>query len=436
MLVASGWQKRTKLVEQMGDKDNIYFSVFKKPEDYSNWQKLIEYVNLHPDFTTEEKKAIERAISSLSTTLGKSFLLASQSFNHPICQHFRNFAPWALRWSIWFAEALEDLVKNDLNGKLLSDLKSKNRSEEALTFLEINHYLTRSGFSIEFEKEVFVNEGPRFPDLKLVNPSTKEVIYVELSSLHMHQEHDWNKSMFHKLTDHFRRGMLQNRLNYCGRIRNLSKDNYDLIKEQIDNFKKSITSREKLYTIENEFLMLAVAGETCDDEISQWAKEREINLNSLSGDEITLDGEMNRIRKKIKDKATQLEKQSFNIIAISMHTLFMMGGDKIQMLVSLMGYLQNFPHIYGVMIFGDNPLAKIKQDPAGIGDWHLEAPFGHFISSRTIAELRTTEFYFSRNPIAMILQSETEEMFYKSFLFGKRLNSEGENFNRNASPLS
>jgi hypothetical protein len=415
---------------------DLFFSVFKEDKDYTNWQKFIEYVNLHPEFSQEEKIAVKNAINLISSTLGKNFLSTPRGYRHFIAEHFRNFAPWALRWSVWFSDALQDLVKNDLNGKLLSDLKSKNRSEEALTFLEINHYLTRSGFAIEFEQEVLINDRSRFPDLKLVNPSTREVLYIELSSLHMHQQQDWNTSMFHRLTTYFLSGMLQNKLNHCGKIRNLSKENFESVKQQIDAFKSSVISREKLYTIENENLMLAIAGESCTNEILQWAKERQIGLNSVTGDEITFDGEINRIKKKIRDKAAQLGEPYFNIIAISMHTLFMMGGNKTQMLVSLMGYLQDFPHIYGVMIFGFNPLAKIGQDPARLSDWHLETPFGHFMSSRTIADLQTTEFYFSRNPIAKILMPETEEMFYNSFLFGKRLNPDGEDFNRNSCPLS
>ena len=414
----------------------LYSSVFKKPEDYTNWQKLIEYASLHPDFSEEEKKAIEYAFTYLSTTLGKKFLATSKRFNHPIYQHFLNLAPWAIKWSVWLSEALHDLVKNDTKGKVLADLKSKNRNEEAFTFLEINHYLNRSGFLIEFEQPLKIDDTLRYPDLKLRNPSTHEIIYMELSSLHMHQEHDWNRSMFHKLSNQFSSGMLENGLSFCGQVKNLSKDVFETINKEIAEFKSSIVSRELLYTLENEYLTLGVAGDKCANELGIWAQERDMRLNSMSGEEITLDGEINRIRNKIKDKSGQLGKEHFNTIAINMHTLFMMGGDKIQMLVNLMGYLEKIPHIDGVLIFGLNPLAKLRQDPPDIGDWHLEAPFGHFMSSRTVAELRTTEFYFSRNPVAKLLHPETEEMFYRSFLFGKRLNSENEKFNRSSSPLS
>lgn len=400
------------------------FQVFKTPEDRNSWKKLSEFVRLHPELTIAEKNAIQDALEYLGLTLGKNFLSATSGFNHPLNQHFHNLAPWALKWSVWFAQALVDLVSNDPKGKILSDLKSKHRHEEALTYLEINHYLKRAGFLIRFEEEVKVGEGSRFPDLMLENPDTKEVVYLELSSLHMHQEHDWNQSTFHKLSNYFSQGMLEMQLNYCGKLRNLTKTNTEQVKQLIDAFKNSIDS-DKLYTVENEFMVLGVASEPHINELQQWAGEHDIQLNSISGESIKLEGEISRIRKKVKDKARQLGQQHFNIIAISVHTLYMMAGDKISMLVNLVGYLEQFPHLFGVMVFGHNPLSRITRNPdkQPLADWHLEA-YGHLLSARTIADLRTTEFYFARNMESQQPTVNTQEMFYSAFRFGQRIGPE------------
>jgi|GEM_PF-4604504 len=402
------------------------FQVFKNPEDRHNWKKLAEFVKLHPELTDIDKNAIQSALEYLSSTLGKDFLSRTGEFNHFLYQHFRNLAPWALKWSVWFSQALADLVSNDTTGKILSDLKSKQRHEEALTFLEINHYLKRAGFLIRFEKEIKVGEGARFPDLCLENSDTKELIFVELSSLHMHQEHDWNQSTFHQLSNYFSSGMLEMQLHFCGRLRGVNKGNAEEIRQLIDGFKNSMAfPLDRLYVIDNEFMELAVAGDSHKGELQKWANGHDISLGSVIGNSLNLEGEFNRIRKKVKDKAKQLAHEYFNVIAISMHSLFMMAGDKAQMLVDLVRYLEQFPYIYGVIIFGHNPMARIamKSDQLPPADWHLEV-HEHLLSARAIADLRTTEFWFVRNVIDRQPTEQTREMFYNAFRFGQRINVE------------
>ena len=189
---------------------------------------------------------------------------------------------------------MNNLIKNDQNGSILNALKSKSGQEEGLTFLEINHYLTDAGFSIRFEQEILIDGIPKFPDLQIQSTPGDGHIYLELSSLHMHQEHDWNTSMFHQLSNHFTEGMLSQGLNFCGTIRNIDRDNFESIKQQIELFKKVITTDNKLYVIENEFLQLAVGGNACA-ELSTWASTRDLAVNSVSGEPITFEGEINRI---------------------------------------------------------------------------------------------------------------------------------------------
>lgn len=396
----------------------LSFTVFKEHDDRYKWNKLIEYVQSHPEFSDKERNDIKNALEYLSKTLGKKFLIASRLDNHFLVQHFLNLAPWALKWSIWFSQALNDLIKNDEEGKILNALKSKKGQEEALTFLEINHYLTSAGFSIRFEQEISIDGVSKFPDLQ-IQCMPDEDIYLELSSLHMHEEHDWNSSTFHRLSNHFTDGMLARELNFCGRIKNIEKENFEIIRQQIDIFKDSVLMDSKLYTIENEFLEIAVGGKTCV-ELSSWASSRELVINSLSGDSITFEGEISRIKKKINTKARQLSSQYFNVIGISMHQLFMMGGDKIRMLVDIVTYLERFPHIFGVLIFGSNPMAVVSKRNGELDDWHLEKD-GHFIASRTIADLKTTEFYFARNAGSKSMSPKACDMFYSAFRFGRKL---------------
>jgi hypothetical protein len=397
----------------------LSFTVFQEQDDRYKWEKLREFVQLHPEFSEDEKYEINNAFEYLSKTLGKKFLITAQSYNHFLAQHFTNLAPWALKWAIWFSHALNNLIKNDQDGSILNALKSKAGQDEGLTFLEINHYLTNAGFSIRFEQEISIDGIAKFPDLQIQSIPEEEHIYLELSSLHMHQEHDWNSSMFHRLSNHFTDGMLSRELNFCGKIKNIERDNFEAIKQEIDFFKKSITVDNKLYVIDNEFLQLAVGGKACS-ELSSWASTRELVINSVSGDPITFEGEINRIRKKISTKARQLSVEHFNIIGVSVHQLFMMAGDKIKMLVEIVSYLEKFPHIFGVLVFGSNPMSIVSKRNVELDDWHLEVN-GHLIASRTIANLKTTEFYFARNIGSKEISPKACEMFYSAFRFGRKL---------------
>jgi hypothetical protein len=401
----------------------LSFTVFKGQDDRYKWDKLMELVRLHPEFSQHEKHEIGNALEYLSKTLGEKFLITSRSYNHFLAQHFTNLAPWALKWSIWFSHALRDLIKNDQDGAILNALKSKAGQEEGLTFLEINHYLCNAGFLIRFEQEITIDGVSKFPDLQIQSTPEEESIYLELSSLHMHQEHDWNSSMFHRLSNHFTEGMSSQELNFCGKIRNIERSNFEAIKQQIDFFKKSISVDNKLYVIENEFLQLAVGGKACV-ELPSWASTRQLAINSVSGDPITLEGEINRIRKKISTKARQLSVEHFNIIGVSVHQLFIMAGDKIKMLVEIVSYLEKFPHIFGVLVFGSNPMAIVSKRNGELDDWHLEAN-GHLIASGTIADLKTTEFYFARNIGSKDMSPKACEMFYSAFRFGRKLSDSG-----------
>jgi hypothetical protein len=336
--------------------------------------------------------------------------LTSASYNHFIHQHFKNFAPWSLKWSIWFAEALSLLVKNDLSGEILSNLKSKNYHEEALTFLQINYYLSKAGFDIQFEKEVIINGVSKFPDLRLENPSNREVMFLELSSLHMHQEHDWNRSMFHHLTTCFHDGI---KVDYAGTIKNITKENFESIKEQIIFLKQSAIDNHGFLSVENDNLIVAVAASESKQELISWCEAKGVSINSLHGDTLNLEGEMSRIKKKVQDKASQLSRDFPNVIGISMNALFMMAGNKIEMLVELVSYIARFEHIYGVLVFGENPIAQGD-------DCHLDSD-GVIISRNRVADLKCTEFWFSKNPNNNNLSEDTMKMFYDSFKFGKAI---------------
>ena len=60
----------------------LSFTVFQGQDDRYKWEKLIEFVQLHPEFSEEKKYEIKNAFEYLSQTLGKKFLITAHSYHH------------------------------------------------------------------------------------------------------------------------------------------------------------------------------------------------------------------------------------------------------------------------------------------------------------------------------------------------------------------
>ncbi len=132
--------------------------IFEKPEDYKNWNKLIEHCEVLEELTDFEKENAKRAFQILREELGEDFLDYAFNKRHPICQYIMNLAPWTRKWITWFAEALRELKEQENYYSLLNRIKDENKFSEGLSVLEIAYKFSKAGFKITVDPQVKISE--------------------------------------------------------------------------------------------------------------------------------------------------------------------------------------------------------------------------------------------------------------------------------------
>jgi hypothetical protein len=168
--------------------DKNPFGVFKSEDDYVNWDKYYEQLDLI-ELTEPNRGRARKSISYLRKLLGEDFLRIARQQGTPILPwFFMNAAPRARLSLISFAEALDALEKADKFSGLVDRIKDAGRVGEALTVLDAAYKFRSTGFCVCFDPDVMVADKhgamkPKTPDLKLTDRDTGEVIFVEVSRL-------------------------------------------------------------------------------------------------------------------------------------------------------------------------------------------------------------------------------------------------------------
>ena len=107
------------------------YSIFQKPEDYYNWDKYLEQLNLI-ELSESEKKQATQAIQFLRKLLGETFLKKSFHNRHPLYVEFANTAPRARLRLIRFAQSLRSLGNAKGFDKIVKRLKKAKQPDEFL----------------------------------------------------------------------------------------------------------------------------------------------------------------------------------------------------------------------------------------------------------------------------------------------------------------
>ncbi|MGK7392133.1 MAG: hypothetical protein ACNS60_17400 [Candidatus Cyclobacteriaceae bacterium M2_1C_046] len=332
------------------------YEIFSDFKDRLRWHKLIDFIDTVDHLNDHEKDRIKKSYIKLSQILGRNFLLNGHKTNHSLCQRFINLAPDALKWTIWLADTLEGVEKIN-NGKVvINRVKSNKYTHEGMAILQLFDLFQKVGFSLEFEPKIKVKEKNKFPDLKLTSNTTNKIIFIEVSNLNISDKHGDNSS-FSRITKVLRKDAFKLDLHFCGEI----------VVEDSDVAKAiNIIEHTKIQAIENTSFIeidqigikLGMAHQNELEKLKSWANRNETRVGSLSGGSVSLDSDIQRMKNKIKRKTQQLSEDYINIIVIPTHHLFMLVGDKFEMFKQVGEYLGLFPKIYGVLVYGNNQLAK------------------------------------------------------------------------------
>lgn len=392
------------LTFQMNNKVVGKFEPFSDFKDRLKWHKLIDYIDTVEDLTSKEKENAKKAYVKLSQILGKNFLIDSSKHHHYLFQHFLNVAPDAIRWSIWLADALEQ-IRNTKDGQLVIDrIRSKQYSHEGLAILQLVNLLNKVDFMFEYETKVIVKNRFKFPDLKLTNKINDQVLYLEISNLNLSDKHGDN-SAFSKVSKILALDSFFKDLHYCGTIE-VDNSKVGEATKLIEKAKTQVTLNKSFVEINGLGLNLGLAHNTEIDKLKSWAEKNDTRIGSISGGSISLDSDIHRLKNKIYKKSGQLAENQINIIVIPMHSLFMIAGDKSEMYVQVIEFLRGFPKIGGVLIFGNNPLSKpnVKEIFGG----HFIANHQNLLNLNSYMYINNENAHFQMNP-------ETWDLFHNAF---------------------
>lgn len=323
-------------------------------EDYANWDKLIIHCDSLEGFSDEEKEMAKEAFRFLRKELGETFLIESLKKPNELINNIRNLAPWTRRWMIWFADALKELKKETSYSKLLKRLTDHSKFQEAFSVSEIAYAFRKNGFSVEFDPTTPVNDKKKMPDLKVVNLSNGEELFVEVRIIGEGNRDKEINETFHAFVEPM--WMKYRGLHFAGRIfKVLSRPRINELLEKIDEMSTDVDRNGGLREFkENRVLEIAVTRQTDRNLIEIWSRAHGY------GGEVTFIGppidtnEMIRTRLGIIEEQEHFPKDRAGIIVLRHNNLLFRTRRKYVIADDLEETLYGYDHILSVVISNEH----------------------------------------------------------------------------------
>lgn len=332
----------------------LRFDIWKEDKDYLDWNKYIEYFRRESAFGEDKSRELERIYLFLKKQLGKDFLGKRYKDGRDLVNSWlwsRGERHAELKW---LSDCLGHFKNKECNYiKLIGKLRSENNcNNEGIPFLITGDSLRKAGFDVVFEPET---EFRSKPDLKIINPSTNEIIYGEISFQEESVETELIHNTFHFLSFYFHSNPPI--IPFSGKILGFA-ENEDLQKigKQILNIKEKAYNEESLIVVDKEqtegILEFAVAHENKLSELKNLQLTKNYGLNEIRGQELNLDY-TSRLLSKIKVKAKQHPENIPLIIYIPLDPLYFLFGllEPYPMIDDVKRTLSTFKNVLGVCMF-------------------------------------------------------------------------------------
>ncbi len=379
-------------------------NIFGKPKDYLNWAKLIQHCDVLEELTDIEKEKAKRAFQFLRQELGEKFLVSNSS--HPFVRNIVNLALWTRKWIILFAEELKELKDQGNYPELLDRLKDTERYDEANLVLDIGYKFSRAGFDVTIDPSVDISGRVKVPDLKLVNRTTNEEIFAEVSII---GESLIAKNAFQTLNgifDPLWRSVPF--IQYCGRIHKTLSEKH--LREFSDRIEKAVERAVK----ENAFQELIVEGvielglatENDKEFLEKWATTRNLTVGQFSGPSYNVD-EISRTDSRFRNEQRQLPPNYPNILIVQNNNIFYSSQDIRGTISRLEEIAYKYSHLLAGIITGRH---------MGIAEMEIVMKDQHVFIKQTKADLLVEKHIILLNKFCKFKVSpSTITKIYESF---------------------
>ena len=332
---------------------DAFSQVFKRSSDHYKWDKQIEFAQKNRKFSPAQSRNLIDCYEFLRVELGESFLQHKTNIYYPVLFHINNKADYSIHWIIRFSNTLKFFKSYETNYKaLIGKIKiSRKCNEEGIPFLEIAEMFSRADFKIEFEPTV---DAPKKQDIKLVDVTNNQEIYVEISRLNDSAKRVLQTQMYHSIFNKLTRE--RPIIPFSAKLlKRADADQLSRLLSEINDFKEQAQVKQKFLLFKdyykNDLLELAVAPTIKSRELKSWCKKKGCEVGNLIG--LSLDkNEFERIRdNKIKREAKQIPAGYPGLIVIPVDPLFFWLRDPMKVIIELRRRVIEFPNIIGVLLY-------------------------------------------------------------------------------------
>jgi hypothetical protein len=363
-----------------------------RDEDYENWDKVISHCDLIDGLSSVEKKEAKDALQFLRADLGENFLVEASKQGHPFFDvhrskdvifsgtnysyigTIRNTSPWTRKWMNWLAAALRQIESQNNYRDLLKRIKNKYQFIETISVLDTSYKLSSVGFKVSsIEPKIIVDGVVKKPDLRMTDKSMKD-FFVEVSTNTIDEKTQSSLKAISTFSDFMR--LIHPSITYSGIIHQeyASEHREEIINKTIPAIEKCQREKSFQELHEQNVVQLGFALSEKDNDFRTWCSQMELNAGQVYMPTAEVD-QVTRIRRKIREKQNQFQRDCPNIIVLRNDYLFFKRNYQ-----TLIGDLENevfrYPHVQMVIIYGMSVRSKDIWEEHGSHSYIRKGYFG------------------------------------------------------------
>lgn len=332
--------------------------------DWDVWRASLENIT---GIDKEEKTQAKQAIRYIESVIGSAL-----EGNHPILQRiYQNQAPWAIRWLIEVANAIQ-LISTKKGGSLIiKKFKQTQTLNESLFQVYVAKVLLEGNYEIEFIEE---SSDKKTPDIRITNLKTGNDLYLELTEIDKSSQEKQNEESYWEIAEVLNfdsMGNIQTKLYYRGFIRRYLSN--VVRKSVISKIQNKIREANEVGFSSLKIagkLELVIANDANYTKLETWDKEKNISHKDTTESKFSRleipDPQPDkpfRIGNKIRKKRFQFNKLKPNALVIKFDDLF----DKkdIKKIKSLIEDLEQYVYDFNdldLLVIVDNQVGGFYKD--------------------------------------------------------------------------
>ena len=321
------------------------------------WNHHINGLDEMSGFHGRERHDAKDALLYLQRMLGDDFLVrSSEAYSciarHPLLRMLANFAASSRRNITRFAEQLKVLEGSENFGNVLGRLHDATQFDHDALLIKAAARLVAEGLQARFEPTAEVKNNQKQADLRLENPRTGEIIFLEVAVLSTSQAEravtDMNSAVFGAI---FKRSY---DLCVSGRWHGTPTElTLSRILEKLDRGSAMVLRERTVLTVEEEgiFEMAVCHQEDKARLLDPWCAEK--GLSAGIAGPIMASKDIERIKGKIKKERWQLPHDCANVLLVQATDAFFRTGGVNRIACELEEELVDYEHVNLVIVHGE-----------------------------------------------------------------------------------